>query len=292
MSTYPPGQDRDCTLLTFTQGSVWCLEGFCPPGPPTPHPLPPAPPGPPTPNNPLTPMPMFEVSGAAAAGAMYPNGQPAYYYANMSGSTGWVIHLSGGGWRFVGSGSTTVDAGLTPDGLGSTDSYYSDGGGNCYGKCDGILSNDASINPLFHSWNKVWVPISGTSFTGDVWNSTGGFVRGKRIQTSVINDLLENHGMSGATNIILTGGSSGGLAVYLTCDRVADQVHATNGSTRFTCLADAGHFLHHDDMHGGNTTSESFKRSYYGWNSTGGTNQACVAALAPTGEDWKCIFAQ
>ena len=38
--------------------------------------------------------------------------------------------------------------------------------------------------------------------------------------------------------------------------------------------------------------SASFKRSYYGWNSTGGTNQGCVTALKPSGEDWKCIFAQ
>jgi hypothetical protein len=72
---------------------------------------------------------------------------------------------------------------------------------------------------------QVWIPISGTSFTGDVWSNTGkgGYVRGKRIQTAVIAELLDNHGMRSATNIILTGGSSGGLAVYLTCDRVAEQ---------------------------------------------------------------------
>ena len=36
------------------------------------------------------------------------------------------------------------------------------------------------------------------------------------------------------------GGSSGGLAVYLTCDRVAGLVAAANVTTRYTCLADAG----------------------------------------------------
>jgi hypothetical protein len=70
------------------------------------------------------------------------------------------------------------------------------------------------------------------------------------------------------------------------------QIAAVNPTARFTCLADAGHFLHHNDKNGGNSTSESFKTSYYGWNSTGGTNQACVASYKPTGDDWKCIFAQ
>jgi len=139
----------------------------------------------------------------------------------------------------------------------------------------------------------VWIPISGTSFTGDVWNKTSaGYVRGKRIQEAVVQDLLDNYGMKGATNVILTGGSSGGLATYLTCDRVGEQVKAANASTRYTCLADAGYFLHHDAINGANGTSESFKRSYYGWNSTGGTNQACVEDKAKTGEDWKCIFAE
>lgn len=45
-------------------------------------------------------------------------------------------------------------------------------------------------------------------------------------------------------------------------------------------------------MHGGNKTSQLFKNSYYGWNSSGGTNQACVQDKKAAGEDWKCIFAE
>ena len=261
-------------------------------------------------------MPSVMVPTAAEAGALYPDGTPAYYFMNYTGSRGYVIHLSGGGWRFapqgrqvddrnsVNNNSSSVLPPLTSDGLLlSRSSSAGDHGhglgmggvpsqGHCYGRCDGILSNDASINPLFHDYNKIWIPISGTSFTGDVWGSKPPYVRGRRIQTVVIADLLERHGMRDATNVILTGGSSGGLATYLTCDRVGEQVRAAAPGARYTCLADAGYFLHHNDMHGGNKTAQNFKHSYYGWNSTGGTNQACVAALKPTGEDWKCIFAQ
>jgi hypothetical protein len=45
---------------------------------------------------------------------------------------------------------------------------------------------------------------------------------------AVIEDLLDNYGMKGATAVILTGGSSGGLATYLTCDRVGEQVKASH----------------------------------------------------------------
>ena len=55
------------------------------------------------------------------------------------------IHVqSGGGWRFAHD---------------ETDKFLPDGArgnvGHCYGKCDGILSDDPDQNPLFHSWNKV-----------------------------------------------------------------------------------------------------------------------------------------
>lgn len=108
----------------------------------------------------------------------------------------------------------------------------------------------------------------------------------------VIAELLGKYGMDQASNVILTGGSSGGLATYLTCDRVGDQIAAANPKARYTCLADAGFFLHHNDIGGGNETAERFKSSYYAWNATGGTNQACVAARKPTGDDWRCIFAE
>eukprot|EP00040_Diaphanoeca_grandis_P004443 m.28756 g.28756 ORF g.28756 m.28756 type:complete len:529 (-) comp15978_c0_seq1:92-1678(-) len=272
-----------CSYLKFGADG-WCLDPWCPEGPPPPAP---SPPPPPTPNDPFTPMPNFVVPNAAAQGAFYPGGEPANFFMNNTGASGWVIHLSGGGWRFVNDGH---DDNIVADGVSQTTPTYG-ADGRCYSGCDGILSNDPIMNPLFHTWNKVWIPITGTSFTGDV-DKGPPYTRGKRVQIAVIQDLLDSYGMKGATNIILTGGSSGGLATYLTCDRVGAQIKAANPTARYTCLPDAGYFLHHNDINGGNSTSESFKRSYYGWNSTGGTNQACVAALKPTGDDWKCIFAE
>ena len=119
-------------------------------------------------------MPHYIVPGAAAIGAVDPEGGPANYFLNYTGSSGWVIHLSGGGWRFL-SGKDATDTASSETTQATTTTrppppppplLFSDGtaptvppgaspDGHCYGKCDGILSDDPTINPLFHSWNKV-----------------------------------------------------------------------------------------------------------------------------------------
>eukprot|EP00966_Prymnesium_polylepis_P204987 4749482-Prymnesium_polylepis.1 len=140
--------------------------------------------------------------------------------------------------------------------------------------------------------NGRWLPISGTSFTGDRTSDQPYPVRGARILGAVVAHLQEHYGMVAASDIILTGGSSGGLAVYLVCDRVAGMVAARNASTRYSCLADAGFFLDHAAMSGAPSQTPSFQESFYAWNSTGGTNRACIAHYTASGEPWKCIFAE
>jgi hypothetical protein len=78
----------------------------------------------------------------------------------------------------------------------------------------------------------------------------------------VLKDLQARFRMGAASDVILTGGSSGGLAVYLTCDRVGALVAAANASTRYACLADAGYFLDHPDRDGKPSTSPQFTASF------------------------------
>jgi hypothetical protein len=191
-------------------------------------------------------MPLFMLL-FPEAGAVYPNNKPASYELHYTGSPGWVIHLSGGGWRFL--TNKTGETGDVPpltqdgirrdeDGVGGAEAEASELesgsslGGGCYGECDGILSMDPTQNPLFHTFNKVFVPISGTSFTGDRASGKPYPVRGARILKAVIAHMQTAYNMSTASEIILTGGSSGGLATYLTCDRVAEMVKAVNPNTR------------------------------------------------------------
>ena len=245
----------------------------------------------PPPPNPWTLMTTVVVPGAAAAGAIYPDSSPANFELNFTGSPGWIVHLSGGGWRFLQNTTNgTAAESKVPPALTGDGSVPSDVG--CYGHCDGIMSTDPTQNPLFHSWNKVFVPISGTSFTGNRDSLNPYPVRGARILQAVIAHLQAQSGMAHATDVILTGGSSGGLATYLTCDRVGELVSRVNASTRYSCLADAGFFLDHPNYEGQPSYSPLFEQSFYAWNSSGGTNQACIAHYARLGTPEKCIFAQ
>ena len=267
---------------------------------------------PPTPNPP-TKMTTVIVEGAVAMGALTPRGEAPSIELNATGSKGWVIHMSGGGWGFRKNTSTS----------GAADTWVRDGTSSgplreevgqlsaqpeysgCYMFCDGILSTDAAQNPLFYEFNKVFIPINdGTSFTGNLDQPIPAsvppkyphkwpiYLRGGRIITAVMSFLMKDHGMSDATDVIITGGSSGGMAVYLNCDRIADQIHAVNPKTRVTCLADAGMFLDHPGLSGKPTLSPEFIQSFYAWNSSSMTNQDCIAHYTPLGTPWKCIFSQ
>ena len=262
--------------------------------------------------NPPTVMASVTVAGAVEIGAVTPRGEAPIIEFNSTGSKGWVIHMSGGGWGFR-KNTTSAGARFNRDGAplhgggsAGTAAPPAPPGFNCYGDgCDGIMSGDAGMNPLFHEFNKVFIPINdGTSFTGNLDepipassppvypNKWPIYIRGGRIITAVMSFLMRDHGMAGATDVIITGGSSGGMAVYLNCDRIADQIHAVSPKIRVTCLADAGMFLDHPGLSGEPTLSPEFVDSFYAWNSSAMTNQACIAHYSPLGTPWKCIFSQ
>lgn len=246
--------------------------------------------------NPPTCMKTVTVPGSVETGAVYPDGRAAYYELNYTGSPGWVIHLSGGGWRWMSNKSDGATAAQSPplfaDGQRNARTEAEASCRGCYGSCDGLLSDEASQNPLFHEWNKVFVPITGDSFTGDRQSGKPFYMRGARVLAAVFAHLQTAYGLGTASDVILTGGSSGGLAVYLTCDRVAQWVRAANSSTRYSCLADAGFFMDHASYKGTPTTTPQFQESFYAWNSSAGTNQACLDHYGPLGEPWKCVFAE
>ena len=142
--------------------------------------------------------------------------------------------VSGGGWNFL--KNTSATASFRADGIGPRDAeataeataegHRSGRLGGCYGICDGIMSNGEAENPDFFKYNKVFIPIGDrTSFTADRWAGHP-LYRGKRILDSAIADMKARYNLSLATHVVLTGGSSGGLATYLNCDRVAAMLNA------------------------------------------------------------------
>ena len=77
------------------------------------------------------------------------------------------------------------------------------------------MSVDRSINPEFFDWNTVYVwYCDGGSYLGnansvETYANQTMYFRGRRILETVVRTLNERHGMSSATDIVLSGSSAG-----------------------------------------------------------------------------------
>ena len=120
--------------------------------------------------------------------------------------------------------------------------------------------------------------------------------RGKRNLDALLTALLTKHGMSSATEVVISGGSAGALAVYLHADAIRTRLPA---SAKVVALPDDGFFLDNDDSETNHRTGKRDDGSWAGlqrWafeaqNSTAGVPAACLARY-PQAEHWRCFFAQ
>lgn len=119
--------------------------------------------------------------------------------------------------------------------------------------------------------------------------------RGRANLAATLEQLSDpTHGLGSASELILSGGSAGGLAVYYHLDYVAAFVRHAAPSCRVTGFPDAGYFADLQD-----TTGKLAYRGFFqtadstAWNTTvsGGSNAACLAANAGA-SSWKCLMAE
>jgi hypothetical protein len=197
----------------------------------------------------------------------------------------WVVHAQGGGWCYNEESCTS----RAQTNLGSSRHWGEFTA--CYGNCSGILSPSKSDNPDFYGWNHVFVGYcDGTSMTGAKTGTQNNLhFRGRANLDGVLDSLLER-GMNNATDVIFTGGSAGGLAVYLNLDHVADRVAAVAPEAKVVGFADAGFFLDHPTM---GTQNHAYAGAIQGlFNlSAPQTDKTCLHALSES-DGWQCMMAQ
>jgi O-palmitoleoyl-L-serine hydrolase len=99
--------------------------------------------------------------------------------------------------------------------------------------------------------------------------------------------LKLNQGLSKATEVLLSGGSAGGLSAFLHADYVRSHF---GPEVKFGVAPVSGFFLMHDNAQGVDEYPARMQYVYNMMNSSGGVNQQCRAAQAP-GDAWRCIFA-
>eukprot|EP00756_Hemistasia_phaeocysticola_P023710 Hpha_TRINITY_DN15909_c1_g2::TRINITY_DN15909_c1_g2_i2::g.72658::m.72658/K19882/NOTUM; O-palmitoleoyl-L-serine hydrolase len=225
---------------------------------------------------------------------------PTYEIRRNTSSSGWVLFLEGGGWCNGPTPNATIDncaarAGFAPP----------SGSGNAAGVVGtadygGIMGADPQTNPGFSSWNAAFIHYcDGSSFGGGrvdpvaVKTKAGApaqmWLRGRANFEAVVTQLMEEEGMGKGEEVILSGGSAGGLAVFYNVDHLAGMLGA---GVKLTGFPDAGFFLDYPNVA---TGKHDYRQNFIGadpiWNVTasGGTNLKCLQHYK--GEEWKCLLA-
>ena len=221
---------------------------------------------------------------------------PAYYYRPGvgAGQNKWILHMQGGGWCT----STGDCSSRANSSLGSSTSWPRTGAPTADGGDAGILSPDPAVNPLFHDWAVAYLGYcDGGSYAGSVAEpvpvgpgSDVIFYRGRHILDAFVAKLL-SAGVASASDVILSGCSAGGLAVFLHADYVGSLLPP---SVRFSAAPGAGFFLADFQQFGGGYEY----LANYQWvaatmNVTANVDAGCVAyyTAQPGAPLWKCFTA-
>jgi hypothetical protein len=184
-----------------------------------------------------------------AAGAVALDGSPGVYYKSVAAGDEkkkFVIFQKGGGWCT----SLTECAARADSALGSSNASFCPPviGYDTFSETSAflLLSNNASLNPQAWNWTRIFLPyVDGASQVGDVElpvHAAGRdiYFRGARLHRAMVAALLADEGLSDATDVILGGGSAGGLATYLHAD---DWRAALPAAATLVAVPDSGFFL-------------------------------------------------
>lgn len=173
----------------------------------------------------LSSAPASASSGGDMAKSLVPGthcldgSEAAYYYAAPpTPSSLWVIYLKGGG-----ACHTEEDCAKRSKGaLGSSKGYAATMTGS------GLYSGDATKNPDFAGAHRVFVPYcTGDTHAGTrnaTSSATWGLYFSGHLNLVAIVDHLAGKGLSSATNVLLAGGSAGGIGTFVNLDWLAGRL--------------------------------------------------------------------
>jgi hypothetical protein len=226
---------------------------------------------------------------------------PAYWFVSGKASTKYYINFEGGGWctslddcynRAYGSGKRKGSSDNLPDPFNLVSLMGA--WGNWYFSNQTTDGQGHSLNPVMHDWNMLQVLYcDGASWTGS--NSTPTVHKGKQLHfrgkqnlDALLHDLLANKGMGLATEVVISGGSAGALAVYLHADAIRSRLPET---VKVVALPDDGFFMDNDWSERSGWAGKQ-RWAFHAQNSTAGVPQSCLRHYPEKSEQWRCFMAQ
>jgi len=235
---------------------------------------------------------------AAFGAACLDGSPPAFYHRPGQKSNRFIIFLEGGGWcsNSTSPGSDdnfeSCDKRALTDTGSSTNYNRSEFGGD-YG---GILSRDPDINPSFAHDHHVFVKYcDGSSFTGYrqgtvAVNGRPLYFRGRANLAAVLDVLQQpQFGLGTAQEVILSGGSAGGLAVYANLDFVTQRLQQQIEGLQVVGFPDTGIFLEGSQFGVDWWKQMQHADRLWGSSAAGNIDEDCLASMGG-GEGWRCLF--
>lgn len=162
------------------------------------------------------------------------------------------------------------------------------------GGTHGLFDPSASVNPHLYNSNRVWINYcDGGSYAGDVaepivQRGVPIYFRGSHILEAVWDELLAMGLIS--KEVLVSGCSAGGLAVYLHVDHIAAKIKAAVPSARVRGVPGAGLFLDVPSFAGTYTYTPSYKYVAKMQNVSRHVNDKCAAAKSAD-DQWQCYMA-
>ena len=193
------------------------------------------------------PLTLLDMSTGAACLDGTPYG--FYHVPSKTNSTLWTISIQGGGWCY--NETLCYERSLTR--LGSSKFFPTTSSCGCVNVENGDIDRDC---------NCIYMPYGdGASFSGlreDPWPAPGNkklYFRGWKNLEATLDYAFQKLGMAKATQVVLTGGSAGGLSTFLHADYVAERVRKEAPLAFTKAMPVVGYFLDHKNFAG---TSQSY----------------------------------
>lgn len=208
---------------------------------------------------------------------------PGLYFrdaTNESAKTKWVLTLQAGGWcGTVDECAKRVHSDLQKHvdfvndlSVAELD-VFKDFNHVTFWYCDGgIFSGDSMDTPTVRN------PVTGKNITL--------FFRGKRILDHLVQRLYEKHEFYYATEVLLTGGSAGGLATYMVADYLGGML--PKSVTKYRALPQSSWWSSDGSPTNYSGNIDDMK-AFYELHKMGGTGSRNCKARTPD-KAWKCIF--
>lgn len=185
------------------------------------------------------------------------DGTPAAFYLHRGDPTQWVIHQQGGWWcwddyscqvrweHFL-NHTTEKRTLMSTAELSNLTQLHDTFNGE---KNTGIMAHNASVSPVGGASKVFVVYCSSDSHAGNrttpsrlaptgLWH-----FRGKEIVRAVLAELAEHEQLGAAEQVVLTGGSAGGMATLNNADWVGGLLRGLAPAARLVSMPDSGYFL-------------------------------------------------